>query len=191
MHFIIKERIMIRNLNEKDITIINSISTEYKTVADVGAGDCVLSYYLSQRGYFVTAFDIYKNSKLKEYPEHSFEFVEKNIFHLTNELFDVVICSQVLEHIKEWQNAFDKLLKITKHKLILTVPWKKSFLDPGHINFWNDEKNKIFLDINDFKTLSKSNKFAVKKFYTKSADRRTGQMDYLIEVEKLESTSSN
>jgi ubiquinone/menaquinone biosynthesis C-methylase UbiE len=174
---------MIQSLNEKDEHIINSIPTECKSVADVGAGDCVLSYYIAKKGFNVTAFDIYENKKLKEYPKNIFKFELKSLFDIMNE-FDIVICSQVLEHIKEWQNALFKLLKIFKNKLIITIPWKKSFLDPGHINFWDDDKHGYFENINIFKELSKPYKVVINRIYTKLADRKTGQMDYMIEAFK-------
>jgi hypothetical protein len=173
---------MIRKTNEKDEKILNCIPTTCKTVADVGAGDCILAYYISKLNFDVTAFDIYRNKNLKDY-DNSFKFIEKSIFDIEDK-FDVVICSQVLEHLKEWEKAFSILLKISKYKLIITIPWKKSFFDPSHMNFWDDTKHNYFIDIEVFKRMSNLLNISINKFYTKPADRKTGQMDYLIEIIK-------
>lgn len=66
--------------------------------------------------------------------------------------FDVVICSELLEHMADYQKTVQELLRITKRQLIITVPNElhliqvmcpkcktKHYLD-GHVNFFTQKK---------------------------------------------------
>lgn len=53
--------------------------------------------------------------------------------------FDVVVCSQLLEHLKEEEKAIREMLRVVKDKgfLICSVPIGKNLSSPNHINFYN------------------------------------------------------
>lgn len=64
--------------------------------------------------------------------------------------FDVVVCSEVLEHLEDPAAAFAELRRVARRRVVLTVPlepWFKFFndiaralrisRDPGHVQFWS------------------------------------------------------
>lgn len=64
--------------------------------------------------------------------------------------FDLVLCSQVLEHIAAAEQVRDELGRLTRRWLLLTVPLEPWFrrvcavavglrigADPGHVHFWD------------------------------------------------------
>jgi ubiquinone/menaquinone biosynthesis C-methylase UbiE len=66
-----------------------------------------------------------------------------------DDAFDVVVCSEVLEHLDEPGRAFAELRRVARHRVVLTVPlepWFKLFNDvarrlgisedPGHVQLW-------------------------------------------------------
>jgi SAM-dependent methyltransferase len=44
--------------------------------------------------------------------------------------FDIVLCTEVLEHVPDWKLALKELQRVSRKKIIITVPLEKGF-------FWN------------------------------------------------------
>ena len=42
-------------------------------------------------------------------------------------LFDLVLCTEVLEHVPDWKAAFKELQRVAKHKIVVTVPLEKGY----------------------------------------------------------------
>jgi len=72
--------------------------------------------------------------------------------------FDVVVCSEVLEHLDDPARAFAELRRVARRRVVLTVPlepWFKFFNDiarkvgisedPGHVQFWTHDGFKQFV----------------------------------------------
>ena len=178
-----------KQLNMKDIAIIDAFPTyNYrKTVLEVGCGDAKLDFYLADMGYRVYATDL---------PSYNTEkpFTENLTYHLSN-IFDlssfpvksapIVICSQVLEHLKGYKLALVHLIALTEVRLIITVPHERSFLSPDHINFWHDFKFESgFNYIHEFVDLCVPYSTAISKIRTKPQDAEANQYAYLIVVDK-------
>jgi len=89
-----------------------------------------------------------------------------------------VICSQVLEHLKDYKQALANLLKLTTVRLILTFPFERSFYSLNHLNFWDDN------NIGEFIELCKPHLVSLSKIITKPEDVKKGQRDYLIIIDK-------
>jgi 2-polyprenyl-3-methyl-5-hydroxy-6-metoxy-1,4-benzoquinol methylase len=77
--------------------------------------------------------------------------------------FDLVICTEVLEHLKDPTKALKEMLRVTKKYLIISTPNEPFFMlgnflrgknlsrlgnDPGHINHWSCLGLKIYLEKN-------------------------------------------
>lgn len=81
-------------------------------------------------------------------------FETSDIYQISNNLknkFDVVICSEVLEHLLYPEKAINNLqtlLKDNKGYIILSVPDGRKDKYEGHINFWSPESWKIFIENN-------------------------------------------
>jgi SAM-dependent methyltransferase len=72
--------------------------------------------------------------------------------------FDVVVCSEVLEHLDEPARAFAELKRVARKRVVLTVPlepWFKFFndlartlriaKDPGHVQLWTHDGFQAFV----------------------------------------------
>ena len=70
----------------------------------------------------------------------SYVFRTADIYKLPFEShsFDVVLCTHVLEHIRDPQKALNELLRVTKHRLIIVVPRQREYRYSVdfHVNFF-------------------------------------------------------
>jgi len=168
-------------INMKDIVIIDAFSLYdcKKLVLNVGCGKGRIDYHLAKMGYRVYAIDIKRQNAWKDNKQLTFHLAD--IFDLSSfpiASAPIVICSQVLEHLKDYRKALANLLKLTEIRLILTVPFKKSFYSPEHVNFWDDN------NVGEFIELCKPYSVSISKIITKPEDIRRKQCDYLIVIDK-------
>lgn len=179
---------VMKQLTEKDTNIINVFNNKNnkKEILNVGCGQCRIDYHLINMGYTVYSTDIYRD-KILDNPELTkINFSICDIFDISTypkKEFDTIICSQVLEHLPNYEEALKNLYKLTKNQLIITIPWKKSFHDPSHVNFWDDTELNEFKSIKEFGNILNKD-IKIEKIYTKQRDRQTGSMNYLINIEK-------
>ena len=72
--------------------------------------------------------------------------------------FDTVLCSEVLEHLDDPDRAVAELRRVARNHVIITVPREPYFkwlndvgqllkigLDPGHVNFWTKKTFQDFI----------------------------------------------
>ena len=168
-------------LDIRDISIIDAFPVYgYVTLLDilnVGCGEGRLDQHLLEMGWGIYSTDI-KKPTMANWP---FNFSIADIFDLSSfpiKSAPIVICSQVLEHLKDWQLALENLIKLTEVRLIITVPHRHSFHSPGHVNFW-DETSVV-----EFNYFCRPYSVAISKIRTKAEDVERGQWCYLIVVDK-------
>ena len=168
-------------LDIRDISIIDAFPVYHcrKFVLNVGCGEGRIDHHIAEIGYHVHATDI--KAHLNWIAASNPAFHLSDIFDLKS--FDmksapIVICSQVLEHLKDWQLALENLIKLTEVRLIITVPYRHSFHSPGHVNFW-DETSVV-----EFNYFCRPYSVAISKIRTKPEDVERGQWCYLIVVDK-------
>lgn len=86
---------------------VRQIALEYdqkgKKIIDVGAGDCQYKNYFKKAEYF--SQDIENNQ------EGTIDYVG-NLDVLSNETFDYILCTQVLEHLQKPDKAFGQFYRI-------------------------------------------------------------------------------
>jgi len=142
--------------------------------------------------YRVYATDIHWPKNPKQWEGLTFHI--SDIFDLSSfpvKSSPIVICSQVLEHLSGYKLALVHLLALTEVRLIITVPYKRSFLSPDHINFWDDgpltlspaDHYQYQNDIHEFIDLCAPYSTTVSKILTKPQDAGK-QYGYLIVVDK-------
>jgi len=174
-------------LDMKDIAIIDAfpVYDHEKTVLSAGCGDGRIDFHLAIMGYRVHAFDS------KPYDTwvdgKNLTFKKADIFEMQNlPSSPIVICSQVLEHIKEYKHALAILIALAEIRLVITIPYRKSFNGSGgeHCNFWDDRAFGEFKDVHEFQTLCHPYAVAISKVRTKSQDSNTDKYDYLIIIDK-------
>ncbi len=169
-----------KSLDIRDISIIDAFPVYRCMAADilnVGCGEGRIDRYIRGMGYMIYSTDI----KALTMGEGPYMFSKADIFDLSSfpvKSAPIVICSQVLEHLKEWELALENLIKLTEVRLIITVPRKKSFHSPDHINFWDDMR------VQHFKYLCVPYSVAISTIRTKPEDVERHQWCYLIVVDK-------
>jgi SAM-dependent methyltransferase len=159
----------------KNQAIIDEIPEDVKGIADVGCGEGFLTRYLQTKYKNVVGIDIENKNRV------NLKYVM--IWDIQDEPRgitprDVVIASEVLEHVRWWKDALQNLLAITEHKLIITIPYGESFWSPEHINFWDDESVKEFI------TLCDGWDVKITKIITKPEDVKNNQLLFLIVCQK-------
>jgi 2-polyprenyl-3-methyl-5-hydroxy-6-metoxy-1,4-benzoquinol methylase len=75
-------------------------------------------------------------------------FFTHDIYEPLLESFDVVLCTEVLEHLEQPFVAIRNLLNATRPRgaLVLTVPNGRMDTANEHLNFWSPESWKVFLE---------------------------------------------
>lgn len=168
-------------LDIRDISIIDSlpIYDVISSILTVGCGKGRLEWYLYKLGYLITATDIKRMVTWKDNLP-SLRFLKMNIFDekIFTKTYPIVICSQVLEHLRDYKIALNNLLKLTEIRLIITVPFGKSFNSPDHCNHWYD------MNISEFETICNPYSVSISKIRTKEKDIQLGQWCYLIVIDK-------
>jgi 2-polyprenyl-3-methyl-5-hydroxy-6-metoxy-1,4-benzoquinol methylase len=120
-------------------------------VADYGCGPGMLLKELSQVspesrffGYDFAAAGI--RVARENFPEASFG--ERDIYQAFGDRYDLVLCTEVLEHLERPARALANLLDQVSPGglLVLTVPDGRVDQYVGHIHFWSPESWKLFLE---------------------------------------------
>ncbi len=133
---------------------------EFKSVIDIGCGDGSLlrELNLTEKGYKIFGLDISPKAieivKSRIDGEFFVINIEKQTLDGMN--FDLAICSEVLEHIKDDVSALENLQKICEN-LLLTVPsgkFDQGDTQMGHYRRYS--KNELFqkLEIAGFEVIS-------------------------------------
>jgi len=76
------------------------------------------------------------------------EFVEADIYHLRlAEAFDLVVCTEVLEHLKGPERALETLARLCADDgvILVTVPDGRDDEFEGHVNFWGPDEFRALL----------------------------------------------
>jgi len=139
--------------------ILKAIPKGIGSVVDLGCGDGYLSYLLAKSGLQVTAVDLSQN-RLMKFQKVAQKFgirqIQTDITQtgLPDESFDLVVCSEVLEHILAYEKVLKEAHRLLRRQghLIVTVPYKetlkviicphclKPFYQDGHLHRF-DRKN--------------------------------------------------
>lgn len=137
-------------------------------VHEVGCGEGYLSFLLSQNGFNVRGTDLSSEiiQTARDFStkmNFNLEFNVSDIQDLNSEKdsSDLIVCCEVLEHLKDPNLAIKTLKKITKKAIILSVPreplWRILNIarfqylttlgnTPGHIQHWSQ---RSFLSLVD------------------------------------------
>jgi len=174
-------------LDMKDIAIIDAFPVyDYeRRILNVGCGAGRIDFHLAEMGYRVDAFDVKIYDTWAD--KKNLTFRKADIFEPQNlESAPIAICSQMLEHLKEHKRALVNLLALAEVRLVITIPYRKSFNGSGgeHCNFWDDHVAGEFKDVHEFHTLCHPFAVAISKIRTKPKDSKTDKYDYLIVVDK-------
>ncbi len=164
------QKFLINNFYSSLISLAKPLKAE--TILDAGCGEGFPMDKLSKNrvGKKIEGVEYSKDSLSfgkKLFPNLTFR--EGSVYELPykNNSFDLVICTEVLEHLKEPAKALKEILRVSKKYLIISVPNEPLFMisnllrgknlsrlgnDVGHINHWNPLSFKKYLKQNGVKT---------------------------------------
>lgn len=152
----------------KEIGILNP-----ESVLDFGCGEGFLVDQLAERNVTLANYcgvDLREDALTAARTRHAdVEFVNANIFDWPNDerQFDLVIASEVMEHLIEPETFLPRLASLAKSHVLLTVPHEPWFQisnlvrgrdfirlgnHPEHINHWNLKTFQDFVS-NDLKVV--------------------------------------
>ena len=131
-------------------------STGPKTVLDVGCGEGVIVRTLSGRlaGLNIDGLDVHGQSlAIARAFNPGLCFVQGSVYHLPvrDNAYDLVLCTEVLEHLERPEAALRELVRVSRKHILLTVPreplWRMANMvrgkywgswgnTPSHIQHW-------------------------------------------------------
>ncbi|MFA5793899.1 MAG: glycosyltransferase [Candidatus Brocadiia bacterium] len=131
-----------------------------KKVLDVGCGEGYGSFFLAQTAKSVIGIDIDKaaiNHALKKYRQENLKFKIGDVRDIPlkgKNLFDVIVCYEVLEHIKEQAKLLKEVKRLLKDDGLFIVSTPNKPVYSNKRNYRNSFHKKE-LDINEFSGLMK------------------------------------
>jgi ubiquinone/menaquinone biosynthesis C-methylase UbiE len=126
-----------------------SVVTPYDSYLDVGCGSGV---YLINNNYAIVEGCDIEDLRVDEARKTEFKIQNLPKLEYSDSQFDVVSVFEVLEHVQDYQLSIAELTRITKKKLVISVPncdvhkcvrnnglVYSHYVDRTHINFFNKE----------------------------------------------------
>jgi len=116
--------------------IINNFDRKIKgTLLDVGCGDGLISCLLAKKGFNVKGIDLeYKGIRLAQRKCSSVLFEVKDVFDMS-EQFDYLLASEVIEHLPNPEEFFEKVKDLFRREALITTPKRDYYREIGSYHF--------------------------------------------------------
>lgn len=165
------QRKLINNFYNCLVKLIKNLSVS--SILDTGCGEGFTLNQLEKQFPNKTYLGIDSSLKVVNLGNKLFPKIKLkvgNIYRLPfkNQSFDLVICSEVLEHLANPKKALEEISRVSKKYCLLSVPNEPWFImvnflrgkylstwgnHPEHINHWGGKTFQNFLKANNFKLL--------------------------------------
>lgn len=96
-----------------------------KSVLEVGCGRGKLLLALS-KNHQAIGCDIFENKEIKD-NQLAFVLAASESLPFEDNAFDTVICTHVLEHVRDLKKSIDELKRVCKSRLIIVVPCERPY----------------------------------------------------------------
>jgi ubiquinone/menaquinone biosynthesis C-methylase UbiE len=133
-------------------SILNAINEySFKTFIDIGGAEGYTAYLVRQLfNLNVMSTDLSENAcrMAKEIFNIDAQACDIHKLPFQNEQFDIVLCSETIEHVTDYKLAIKELLRITKNALVITVPHEspeeveaniRNNVAHGHIHYFDTQ----------------------------------------------------
>ena len=140
------------------------MEAEPERVLDAGCGEGFVVDYLARQNPDLRLTGVDLSEEAIAYAQAHFgergTFRTGSVYKLpfSDNAFDVVVCSEVLEHLDDPARAVRELKRVARSHVLITVPREPYFKwlndlgrllrispDPGHVNFWTAESFPAFV----------------------------------------------
>lgn len=135
-----------------------------QSVLDVGSGEGSKTYFLSSefKDAQVLGIDFTKSgveiasSHYANQKNLKFQCVDANNAAVWEETYDLIFCSEVLEHIEDWKTVVGQFAQAAKHYILLTFPtgrMRKYEVGEGHLRNFKKGEMEEFLEEHQFNAI--------------------------------------
>ncbi|MEM2031002.1 MAG: class I SAM-dependent methyltransferase [Candidatus Micrarchaeia archaeon] len=155
------QRLLLKKFFKDLDSLLLPLRKEIKTVLEIGCGEGFVTKHIHDLGFKIVGADI-SDEVLRiareMFPE--IEFLNMDIYELDKfGKWDLIVCCEVLEHLKEPEKALKAMMKASNY-ILISVPNEPFFRianicrlkylknlgnTPGHINHWSMISFKKFL----------------------------------------------
>lgn len=116
----------LKTMSKRGNKTISLIPDDVKTILDVGCGNGAIINTLRERGFNCFGVDI--NKEGLKYVKCKKKQMSCNKLYFKNNSFDLIICSEVLEHLslKVYIETLKELQRVAKKYIIVVTPYKRN-----------------------------------------------------------------
>jgi len=111
--------------------VISELPLTSRVFLDAGCSEGYFINLVNERGYEAIGCDISINLLRKNFEifgeRNSLIQCDLTLLPFRDGAFDLVLCSETLEHIPEWRVAFGEILRVNKEFVLLSIPGYESF----------------------------------------------------------------
>lgn len=130
------------------------------SVLDVGCGDSPYRFLLNENNISYQGIDI-EGAKNFDYNNMEVVFFNGEDIPFENEKFDAIICTEVLEHVSNYQKLINEMHRVLKPNgtAIITIPWsaRYHYIPYDYFRYTPSSLKIMFSDFNDVKISPRGN----------------------------------
>jgi len=145
-------------------TMINPIKKEISSAIEIGCGEGHVTKHINDMGINIEGADLYgKIVDTARILHPSIKFNVISLYELSNhnKSYDLVLATEVLEHLDDPERAIKEMIKSSQKYIFLSVPndilfrlaniFRLRYLcdlgnTPGHVNHWSEVSFREFLE---------------------------------------------